>query len=427
MKNNNVYVEIESRAIIFGATDSLFNGLEQDIIAACLACCQNTNPAIYWMGINKLKSLSPEEVDKNFKELLETVGHHSDKVRQIAIDLIRSLDEQKLAFKLNILLKAIEAEIFFIRFYAEDFINQLPWKALMSERRFLISEYEEMEIRNYSANHKRAIRNCLIKILPHFSDYDFYEDQPEIKEMAYKEACLPLRNAARLVVCSYAWQDCLNEATTNKWIMGYWKLFSDCEESGEDYLAGLATRIKLWSIKQFPIRRKEDELNYLLSLQKTGDAFTIAYAEEIVLKVLADWPRESLFKYRNFLIRCQESKHFKIRWQASSLLKRIRSYEWVEVTEELLNWHLSGYQHVRKIAEKILLKIPSSYFSSKDLSVLLAAQRSIDYNHRVLVAALASRMEIKELKKTQSLLEAEAKSKQVNVSSLAKNLLTKIS
>jgi len=262
-------------------------------------------------------------------------------------------------------------------------------------------------------------------VLQEFDLLDVYQN----KELLYQISLSKnqrLKEAARFNILRMIRND-IHDNEHLRHVLSYWDFLSDCELSPVDKVAENATLIKLSLIERFSVRRKEDNVDYLVDLQKSVNWKIKRQSRQLALSIFESWPKEMLFKYRNFLIRCQESKYFLIRWRSAQLIQKITSYQWSQDIEGLLTWHLSGYNHVRRAVRKILVNLSSTYLLANSVPAILQAQRSIDSVHRKLALTLANKISQAELKKAKKFLEEAVTARQKNLSSLATSLLEKVS
>lgn len=396
---------------------------KEEVVEGCLAC-QEAPEEIRVYSWCMLGNIGADVIAENLAVFLEALSSSKEGTRSICLNCLRRLRSEALADNLHVLIKAIHSDFFMVRFYAEELIGTINSKDLLNRKVLVISEYQ-LSRQSNQIDYRRVVEKLMAGVLKEFDLLDIYQNKKMLEKLSYSEN-EKLKEAARIDVLRMIEEDCHNNYLLRD-LLPHWQFLSDCELLGSDELREKATLIKLNIVEKFPVRRREDIIDYLISLHKSAHKDIRRRSRKFVLDILEDWPKEEMFKYRNFLIRCLESKHFLIRFQAKQLIGKVRSYQWAQDIEGLLNWHLSGFNHVRRTVRRILAGLPSPYLSEKNIPALLKAQRSIDPIHRKLAAVLAAKIEPERIKKIEDVLREEATVKQKYVASLASSLLQKVS
>lgn len=407
-----------------GYLEDILNNLEEeDLLEACIIC-QEAAEDVKKYSLLLLQRVNANTVAENLCGFLEVLASNKENLRAVCLDCLKKLNSEQLADNLCYLLTAMRSDFFFTRFYAEELISLLKPKDLKWQKRLIISEYKSSQ-EGCQPDCRRVMEYLMKNILEGFDLLDVYQN----KELLYKitqSKNQKLKEEARFNLLKMIKEECHNNEPFRE-LLSYWDFLSDCELSPVDKVAENATLIKLSLIERFSVRRKEDNVDYLVDLQKSNHREIKRQSRQLALSVFESWPKEMLFKYRNFLIRCQESKYFLIRWRSAQLIQKITSYQWSQDIEGLLTWHLSGYNHVRRAVRKILVNLSSTYLLANSVPAILQAQRSIDSVHRKLALTLANKISQAELKKAKKFLEEAVTARQKNLSSLATSLLEKVS
>lgn len=405
-------------------TENILSRLDQEeVVEGCLVC-QDASDEIRIFACCLLGNLSSGIIAENLAVFLGALASPKEGTRSICLNCLRKLRSEVLADNLQVLIKAVRSDFFMVRFYAEELIGTINSKDLSGRKVLVISEYQ-LSRQSSQLDYRRVIEKLMTSVLREFDLLDIYQNKRMLEKLSYSEN-ERLKEVARMNVLRMIEEDCHNNYLLRD-LLPHWQFLSECELLGSDELREKATLIKLNIVEKFPVRRKEDIIDYLISLHKSAHKDIKRRSRKFVLDILEDWPKEDLFKYRNFLIRCLESKHFLVRFQAKQLIKKVRNYQWAQDIEGLLNWHLSGFIHVQRSIRRILAGLPSPYLSEKNIPILLKAQRSIDPIHRKLAAVLAAKIEPEKIRKIEDVLREEAMVKQKHVSSLASSLLQKVS
>jgi len=405
----------------------LENLREGDYVPGCFLLLEKGNEEARSYALKAITNLSEEGSHHNFFVLLEAIGFGSEIVREAAKGRLSRFSGHALADNLHKLIKGLCSEYFLTRFYSEHFLSQMSVEDLMSRKDLVISTYKDgPKGEGCHPDWERAVKTLLVKILSGFDLLDVYQNREFLEKIIKASATDALNVAARLCLLRLV-EDKVNNNEPIKELLSHWDLLTACEKINSQEIGERATLTKISIIERFSIWRKEDNIDYLSDFQKSPHK-TIRYkSRQIVLSILEDWPREMLFKYRNFLIRCQESKHFFVRFRSLQLLRKIKKHYWAQDIEGLLSWHTSGYKYVRRTVRKILAELPGAFIPGQAVGALLKAQRYTDPTHQKLALILAHKIDARELKKAKELLKAEAQAVQKNVSSLANNLLQKVS
>ncbi len=407
-----------------GYLEDILNNLEEeDLLEACIIC-QGSIEAVKRYSLCLLQKVGMETIALNLRGFLEALIVNKDGLHQTCLDCLKKVDSEWLNNGLGDLLLAIRSDFFMVRFYGEELISIIKPEHLKLRKRMILSEYDSIQ-ENCQPDYRRVINYLMVNILEEFDLLDVYENKQLLQTLAQSDN-QKLKEAARFNLLRMIKEDCHNNESFHK-LMVHWKFLSDCEASPVIRVEETATLIKLDLIERFSIRRKEDNINYLINLQKSGNKEIRGTSRKIALDILEKWPKENLFKYRNFLIRCQESKSPLARSQAKGLIEKITNYQWSQDVEGLLNWHLSGFTHVRRTVRKILVRLPDLYLSKKILPALLDAQRSVDPVQRKLSLILANKISQEELRKAKKVIKEASGKRQKNKSSLATSLLEKVS
>lgn len=405
-------------------TENILSRLDQEeVVEGCLVC-QDASDEIRIFACCLLGNLSSGIIAENLAVFLGALASPKEGTRSICLNCLRKLRSEVLADNLQVLIKAVRSDFFMVRFYAEELIGTINSRDLFHRKALIINEYQ-LSQKSTDLDYRRVVERAMIKVLKEFDLLDVYQNKQLLKEISCSEND-KLKEVALINTLRMIEEDCNNNALLRD-LLPHWPFLSECELIGGDELREKATLIKLTFVQRFPVRRKEDNIDYLISLQNSGNKDIRGRSRKIVLDILDDWPKEDLFKYRNFLIRCLQSKHFLVRFQAKQLIKKVRNYQWAQDIEGLLNWHLSGFIHVQRSIRRILAGLPSPYLSEKNIPILLKAQRSIDPIHRKLAAVLAAKIEPEKIRKIEDVLREEAMVKQKYVASLASSLLQKVS
>jgi len=399
----------------------LNNLSEDDFIRGCLLC-QDWPQEIRVYALNYLDDLSRESIKRNFATFLEAIAFSSEEIRLLCLSYLRRLSSEELVENLHILFEGLRSRGFFIRFYSEELINSINSKDLKIRQNFILLEYKNDKYPD--PDWKRVINSVLVKVLKEFSLLDIYQNRKLIEKLQLSTE-KNLREMAILHLLEMIQDDCnLNKPMRE--IMPRWDFLSECEKIDNDQIKEAVARIKLYLMVNFSTRRKEENISYLINLARSVDKGIRRQSRDLALSILEAWPKESLFKYRNFLIRCQESKNLIVRWRALKLIEKISNYQWSQDIKGLLGWHLSGDGQAKRIVRRILSGLSSAYLHEDALEHFLNGQRSIDPVHRKLTKVLALRIEARDLKKAEALLRAAAYKKQKNVADLAVKLLKKV-